>query len=293
MINKWDKLKYFYEVGKDRSISKASERLNLSQTSLSKHIKDLEHTVGHPLFERETYGVRFTEKGQDLFFYVEKIQEEVEAANHIFFEDSELPEGKLKIITSPGVASSWLLDFLPSFVEKYPKINLKILGTYSGEIRSKIQGSDVMIVSKIKNREGLIQEYLTSFQMNLYASRNYINKYGVPENLEDLKHHKIIGYEIDTTNTHGNTNWFLKKGIKPFMVLDSALGLYTAAIKDMGIVELPDKYPLLKSGNLVRILSNIKSPDIDIYYVYLKQYQKLKRIVCFKHHIKEQIKTME
>lgn len=41
MINKWDKLKYFYEVAKDQSISKAEKRLNISQTSLSKHIKDL------------------------------------------------------------------------------------------------------------------------------------------------------------------------------------------------------------------------------------------------------------
>lgn len=208
----------------------------------------------------------------------------------MFFEDSELPEGKLKVITSPGIASSWLVDFLPGFIEKYPKINLKILGTYSGEIRSKIQGSDVMIVSKIKNREGLVQEYLTSFKMNLYASSNYLEKNGTPQKLEDLKNHKIIGYELETTNTHGNTNWFLKKGGKPYMVLDSALGLYQAAIKDMGIVELPDKYPLLKSNKLVRILNEVESPVIEIYYVYLKQYQKLKRIICFKNYIKESIK---
>mgnify|MGYP005706878439 CR=1 FL=1 len=46
----WDKLKSFYEIAISRSISKASAKLNISQSALSRQIQDLEYDLKTPLF---------------------------------------------------------------------------------------------------------------------------------------------------------------------------------------------------------------------------------------------------
>ena len=63
----WDKLKSFYEIAISRSISKASTKLNISQSALSRQIQDLEYDLKTPLFIRHQKGVRLTEQGENLF----------------------------------------------------------------------------------------------------------------------------------------------------------------------------------------------------------------------------------
>ena len=63
----WDKLKSFYEIAISKSISKASAKLNISQSALSRQIQDLEYDLKTPLFIRHQKGVRLTEQGENLF----------------------------------------------------------------------------------------------------------------------------------------------------------------------------------------------------------------------------------
>ena len=63
----WDKLKSFYEIAISKSISKASVKLNISQSALSRQIQDLEYDLKTPLFIRHQKGVRLTEQGENLF----------------------------------------------------------------------------------------------------------------------------------------------------------------------------------------------------------------------------------
>ena len=69
----WDKLKSFYEVALCKSISKASIKLNISQSSLSRQIQDLESDLNTLLFIRHQKGVVLTEQGENLLNTVTKI----------------------------------------------------------------------------------------------------------------------------------------------------------------------------------------------------------------------------
>ena len=68
----WNKLKAFYEVATNKSISKASFKLNISQSAISRQIQDLELDIKTPLFIRHQKGVRLTEQGENLFDTVVK-----------------------------------------------------------------------------------------------------------------------------------------------------------------------------------------------------------------------------
>ncbi|MDP9603456.1 UNVERIFIED_ORG: DNA-binding transcriptional LysR family regulator [Variovorax paradoxus] len=60
-------LRYFVAVAEERSVGKAARRLNMAQPPLSVHIKNLEESVGTPLFRRTARGMEITDAGNALF----------------------------------------------------------------------------------------------------------------------------------------------------------------------------------------------------------------------------------
>ncbi len=59
-------LRYFLEVAREQSLTKAAATLHVSQPTLSKQLKDLERELGHKLFTRSNYGIVLTEEGMLL-----------------------------------------------------------------------------------------------------------------------------------------------------------------------------------------------------------------------------------
>lgn len=59
--------KIFIFVAKEENITKASEKLNISQPAVTKHIKNLEEQLGVTLFKRNKYGMELTDKGRELY----------------------------------------------------------------------------------------------------------------------------------------------------------------------------------------------------------------------------------
>ncbi len=59
--------KIFVIVAKEKNITRASEKLNISQPAVTKHIKNLEDQLGITLFKRNKYGMELTEKGKELY----------------------------------------------------------------------------------------------------------------------------------------------------------------------------------------------------------------------------------
>ena len=90
----WDKLKSFYEIAISKSISKASAKLNISQSALSRQIQDLEYDLKTPLFIRHQKGVRLTEQGENLFNTVSQINTSVSSFEKKLIDKKTKPAGK-------------------------------------------------------------------------------------------------------------------------------------------------------------------------------------------------------
>ena len=68
-------LRYFWAVAHEGSLTRAAERMNLSQSALSVQIQKLEHQIGHPLFERVGRSLQLTEAGQIALDYADTVFE--------------------------------------------------------------------------------------------------------------------------------------------------------------------------------------------------------------------------
>nr|WP_236624987.1 LysR family transcriptional regulator [Rhodopirellula sp. SWK7] len=142
-----DQLMYFQGVAETRNFTHAAERLNLSQSALSRAIQRLEDEVGQPLFERKPRSVELTDAGLIFQSRAEQILLIVEDMKAEISDDGQT--GRLRIGAIPTIAPYFLPDLLRQFADQYPKANLVVQeDTTDNLVRRCKQGElDVAIVA--------------------------------------------------------------------------------------------------------------------------------------------------
>lgn len=142
-----DQLMYFQGVAETCNFTHAAERLNLSQSALSRAIQRLEDEVGQPLFERKPRSVELTDAGLIFQSRAEQILLIVEDMKAEISDDGQT--GRLRIGAIPTIAPYFLPDLLRQFADQYPKANLVVQeDTTDNLVRRCKQGElDVAIVA--------------------------------------------------------------------------------------------------------------------------------------------------
>lgn len=114
------------------SLTKAAERLNYSQSGISRMINDLEKEWKVALLERSRSGVRLTSDGLTLLPYAKSVCEEYQKLQAQVDEINGLQSGIIRIGTFSSVATHWLPNIIKRFQSDYPNIDYELLlGDYT------------------------------------------------------------------------------------------------------------------------------------------------------------------
>ncbi len=120
------KLDVFVTVAEEGSISRAAERLYLTQAAVSQHIHDLEAGLGVVLFERHAQGVRLSPAGERLLGYARQILWLVATAESELTQVSNLKEGEVRLGVTPGAAAHLLTEWLLAFRGRFPHLKATV-----------------------------------------------------------------------------------------------------------------------------------------------------------------------
>ena len=141
----------FYVVAVNQNITKASEKLNISQPAITKHIKNLEDALGVILFNRTRKGVVLTPIGQKIFLEIKNaltIFDNVE--NEIKnYKDNDC--GTIRIGISTTLVRI-LMNYINNFYKKYPNVKIEInTDTTKDNIKLLQNGLLDFVVCKLPN----------------------------------------------------------------------------------------------------------------------------------------------
>lgn len=275
------KLRLFYIVAQEGNLTRAANRLNISQPALSKALADFEDRLNVKVFYRVRHGMELTPQGERLYVYAKKVIQENEAFVRQFYDDQEIIEGDLKIITYPFIGAEWLLPNLKGFIKAFPEVDIKIrLESESPNLTE----ADVIIAAYIPNQPHLIQKPLFSARTHLFASKEYLKKYGIPQTPEDLDNHRLITYRGNYSSATRGIDIVIKTGMsawepprKSSIEIDSLQGMINSALAGYGIAELPN-YPAVLNSELKMVLPEIHGEDIIIYYIFMDNRKNSKKI---------------
>ena len=105
----WDKLRIFHAVASAGSFTHAGQMLTLSQSAVSRQISALEDELSTPLFQRHARGLTLTDEGELLYGAVSDVLSRLAQAEEALKNVQAAPRGALKITSSHGLGTYWLL----------------------------------------------------------------------------------------------------------------------------------------------------------------------------------------
>lgn len=136
-------LKYFYLAAKLGGVSKASKELRVSQPSVTKMIRNLEHSLDVKLFKKAGRNIELTVQGKVLYEHTIKIFNEIEqASEHIQEVDRKL-KGTIQIGVSDNIANYFLPKTIATFAKSHPEVNFNIFTGTSIEIKRKLLNQEI------------------------------------------------------------------------------------------------------------------------------------------------------
>lgn len=265
-----ERLRTFYYLIKEDTILKASAVLNRDRSTINRQVIDLEEYYGEKLFYKIKKRFELTEKGKELFKLAQEHIPSLEmGCAKLKIIDSYLKN--LTIITTTGTIGIWLIRKLEKLMAEFPDLHVSIITT-NADIDFENSKADVGVLPRLF-AEGLSQKKVLTVHSKLYASPEYLNKYGAPKTLEDLKNHKLISFYSDNEGNIGNVDWHLKKGFpesairESYIRVNSAFLLFEAACRGLGIIAIGEEFEYLQNSNLVRVLPDEPGLNFDVFYV--------------------------
>lgn len=171
-------LQVFSSVYRHRSFSKASEEMNLTQPSISMHVKRLEEELGIKLFDRMGRQSIPTKDADLLYTQSEELITKLKSIKNSFGKKADEAEGLLSIGTST-VPGTYMIPFVAAdFCRRHPKVFFQLIVKGTKDIYAMIERGDlhVGLVEEKKEKEGIISLNTLSDEMVLVAAPGFIKK---------------------------------------------------------------------------------------------------------------------
>jgi DNA-binding transcriptional LysR family regulator len=131
-------LAIFHAVAEEGNLTRAAERLHVSQPAVSKQLRELEKNLGMALFHRLSKGVRLTEGGELLAGYARDIFALEAEAEHALSELRGLERGRLTVGASTTIGTYLLPPVFARFQQSYPRIELNLEIANTEEIQRRL-----------------------------------------------------------------------------------------------------------------------------------------------------------
>ena len=204
--------KIFYIVATTGNITKASEKLYISQPAVTKSIKQLENSLGGALFIRTKKGVTLTEEGKVLLKYVKNILDEAKNAENKFNSLIKLEEGKIHIGASATVSKHFLMPYLEEFHRLYPNIDIEITNELTTNLVKGLRNGYIdFLVTNLPMKEYMDLDIKVCAKLHdsFACSNKYLQDEKRVYKLEEILKHKIITQK-EPSNTRAFLNQYMQ-----------------------------------------------------------------------------------
>ena len=235
-------LRVFVRVADTESFTVAAKQLGAGQPAISKQVSALEEHLGTRLLHRTTRSITLTDEGREFLGHARHAV----AATDFALERVQKVKGKasglLRLSCQTGFARLQVVPRLAEILQTFPDLDVELVLQDSWPNLVE-RGIDLRIhIGEIED-ETVIAQLIGHSPIRLYGSKAYVERYGMPQTPDELKHHQVIHF----TGLDKQRRWnFAKEGKQQTLELRGRLGidnldaLREAVIAGVGITTGPE-----------------------------------------------------
>ena len=185
-------MRLFVEVARTRSFRRAAEALDMPNSTLSRHIAELEKAIGLRLLHRSTRKVELTEAGEVYFKRCQSIVEEARIAHESLLDMAERPSGTLRVSMPVDLATGSLAPVLADFARAYPLIAFEFdLSPRRIDLQAEPFDLAIRIGPPPTAPSMLVARQIALLPRYLYASPGYLKTARPLKHPRDLSEHVL------------------------------------------------------------------------------------------------------
>lgn len=282
----------FEAVARNRSVTKAAEELNLTQSAVSRRLASLEARLGEKLFIRARQRVMPTPAAENYAIEIRGLLNAIEVSTTKMLALRQRG-GALTLACLPTFGSRWLVPRLNGFLEKYPEIDINLvtkIRQFSFE-QERIHAAIYFGLAEWPNAE------------MRYLMPEYIVPVGAPSLLGDRPINSPDELRQFTLIQHTSwpqiwNEWFSRAGAS-FVQGDAGPKfeyfslVIEAAVAGIGVALLP-KFLIrreIENGLLAMVFDEPMRCEEAYHFVYPKRYERNPNVLCFADWLTEQCQT--
>ena len=286
----WDKLRIFHAVAEAGSLTHAGDTLHLSQSAVSRQIRNLEEDMSAVLFHRHARGLILTEQGELLYEATKTMAKRLSNATARIRDSKDEALGELRVTSTMGFGSLWLAPRLGQLYNKYPDLSIDLI-LKERVLDLPMREADVAIRMKEPSQADLIRRRLMEVNIRLYATPEYLATHETPKTVADLDKHRLIAQRPNEVQVSAGRQFlapFLDADDQGILYVNSYFGILQSTLNHLGIGALPS-YLAVDFENLVRILPSEESQPIPVYLAYPEELRNSKRVNVFRDFVLDEI----
>jgi len=233
----WNDLKHFLAVVRHGSTIAAAKALGVNQSTVHRRLTELEARLGRELVTRHPTGYRLTEFGQTLVAHAEKVEAAALALEGHVGDAARDRSGAIRL-TCPEPIVHRLMPLIERFHASHPQLRVEFVT--SDRYLDLLKGDADVALRSGDTEDDLVGRKVADSVWAVYASRNYVERHGKPERIEDLPKHRLVGLD-EAMRQHRAVTW-LNSVAPPSAVVarsNSILGLVQAVKSGLGLGPLP------------------------------------------------------
>ncbi|PZQ18243.1 MAG: LysR family transcriptional regulator [Rhodanobacter denitrificans] len=268
-------LRFFAAVVEHGGFSAASRVLGVPKSRLSKRVALLEQRLGVRLLQRTTRRLALTEVGERFHGHCRAMLEQAQAAQDAVDTLRAEPSGTVRLSCPVTLAQTLLAWVLPAFLERHPKIELRLIATNR---RVDLIGEGVDVALRVRERDDteptLVARTIGPARAVLVASPAFLAAHGRPQTPRDLVRYPLLS----PLENEGAQRLRLLDGageavevpMDARLVCGDFIVLHEAARRGLGVALLPDFVcaSALARGELEALLPAWGAPQGTMHFVY-------------------------
>ena len=260
----------FVKVVEHGSFISAARALRLPKTTVSRKVQDLETRLGAQLLHRTTRKLGLTEAGNIYYEHCQRISRELDEAESAVGQLQGGPRGWLRITAPYSMGIERIAPLLGQFHALHPEVRVEMV--LSNDPLDLID-KEIDVALRVGNLpdSNLVARRLAMLRTQVYASQQYLHRYGEPLHPDDLQHHRTLAMTKQRGN--GGFAWPLNDGaksteyrIEPVFVANDPAGLRGALLCGEGLMLCSDVMvkAYVERGHLRRVLPAWTGPEYDL-----------------------------
>ncbi|MCA1441376.1 LysR family transcriptional regulator [Ensifer sp. IC4062] len=284
-MDRLDAMRVFSRVVERRSFTLAPQDLGLPRSTVTDAVKQLEARLGVRLLQRTTRHVSPTLDGEAYYQRCMTILDDIEDAEGAFA--GAKPKGLLRVDVHGTLARHFVLPSLPAFLATFPDIELH-MSEGDRLVDLVREGIDCVLRVGEPQTSDMIGRRVAMLDEITCASPGYIARFGLPQAIDDLDGHRMIGFRSSAT---GNVLplEFVEEGIvrtatlPATIAVNAAESFVAAARLGLGLIQVP-RYHVegdLQNGTLIEVLRNYRPTPTPVSLFYPRSRQLSPRVRVF------------